>query len=144
GSTAPSESARMRAARRRRGTPRRQAGISAGSGATDRHRQQGPGIAAAPAPIRRGHPRRSPILILPRRAQDVLIARHRPRRVFRCLDWADEAVAARGDIYNEPVAVAPIAQGATQRGHMDRKVGRHRTKESAPAYSSDTVSWNLV
>src|SRR5262249_29465089 len=36
----------------------------------------------------------------------------------------DEAVAAPGDVYDEPVAIAPIAQRATQDGHMDRKVGR--------------------
>src|SRR5262249_61303103 len=29
-----------------------------------------------------------------------------------------------GDVYDEPVAIAPIAQRATQGGHMDRKVGR--------------------
>jgi hypothetical protein len=40
------------------------------------------------------------------------------------LDWGDEAVAAPGDIYNEPVAIEPIAQCAAQRGNMDRKVGR--------------------
>jgi hypothetical protein len=40
------------------------------------------------------------------------------------LDWGDEAVAASGDIYDEPVAIAPVAQRATQRGNMDRKVGR--------------------
>ena len=47
-----------------------------------------------------------------------------PVSSFRYLDWADEAVAAPGDIYNEPVAVAPITQPATQGGHMDRKFGR--------------------
>src|SRR6516165_11757030 len=39
-------------------------------------------------------------------------------------DGRDEAVAAPGDVYDEPVAVAPIAQRATQGGHMDRKVRR--------------------
>jgi hypothetical protein len=45
-------------------------------------------------------------------------------RVFSYLHGGDEAVAAPGDIYNEPVAIAPITQRATQRGNMDRKVGR--------------------
>src|SRR5215831_10870219 len=45
-------------------------------------------------------------------------------RLVAHLDWGDEAVAAPDDIYNEPVATAPIAQRAPQRGNMDRKVGR--------------------
>jgi hypothetical protein len=44
--------------------------------------------------------------------------------MFRDVDCGDEAVAAPGDVYNEPVAISPIAQRATQGGHMDRKVGR--------------------
>jgi hypothetical protein len=40
------------------------------------------------------------------------------------LDWGDEAVAAPGDVYDEPIAIAPIAQCATQCGNMDRQVGR--------------------
>jgi hypothetical protein len=39
-------------------------------------------------------------------------------------DRRDEAVAAPGDIYDEPVAIAPITQRAPQRGHVDRKVRR--------------------
>jgi hypothetical protein len=48
------------------------------------------------------------------------------RSVFprRQLNQADEAVAAPGYIYDEPIAIAPIAQRATQRGNMDCKVGR--------------------
>jgi hypothetical protein len=44
--------------------------------------------------------------------------------VFRHLDWGYEAVAAPWDINDEAITVAPIAQRATQRGHVDRKVGR--------------------
>src|SRR4029077_10166642 len=42
----------------------------------------------------------------------------------RHLNRGDKDVAASGDIYNEPVAIAPITQRATQCGNMDRKVGR--------------------
>jgi hypothetical protein len=40
------------------------------------------------------------------------------------LDGGDEAVAAPRDVYDEPVAIAPIVQRAAQRGNMDCKVGR--------------------
>jgi hypothetical protein len=50
--------------------------------------------------------------------------RHRPVLVARYFDWGNEALAASGDIYNEPVAIAPIAQRATQRGNMNSKIGR--------------------
>jgi hypothetical protein len=42
----------------------------------------------------------------------------------RYLDRGDEAVAAPGNIDNEPIPVSPVAQRATQGGHMDCKVGR--------------------
>jgi hypothetical protein len=40
------------------------------------------------------------------------------------LNWGDEAIAAPLDIYDEPIAIAPIARCPTQRGNMDPKVGR--------------------
>src|SRR5262249_25141803 len=36
----------------------------------------------------------------------------------------NETVAAPGDVYDESVTIAPVAQRATQGGHMDGKVGR--------------------
>ena len=44
--------------------------------------------------------------------------------LFRHLDWGYEAVPAPRDIYDEAITVAAIAQRATQRGHVDREVGR--------------------
>jgi hypothetical protein len=44
--------------------------------------------------------------------------------VSRQLDWGDEAVTAPWNIYDKPVAIAPVAQRATQCGHMDREVCR--------------------
>src|SRR5262249_61068379 len=61
--------------------------------------------------------------------------------------WRDEAVAAPGDVYDEPVAIAPISQRATQGGHMDRKVGR-RDKYVGPNPShqfllADQLTWTF-
>src|SRR5262245_34518202 len=47
-----------------------------------------------------------------------------PRRSASWRRCASRASHRSGDIYDEPVAIAPIAQRATQGGHMDRKVGR--------------------
>src|SRR5215471_4745062 len=51
-----------------------------------------------------------------RHSRSVLAARH--------IDRGDEAVATSGDVDDEPMPVAAIAQRATQCGHMDRQVGR--------------------
>src|SRR6516165_9798388 len=58
---------------------------------------------------------------------------HRISRVLRCshsalvsrhIDRGNEAVATSGDVNDEPMPVAAIAQRATQCGHVDRQVGR--------------------
>src|SRR6516162_6902935 len=51
-----------------------------------------------------------------RHSRSVLVSRH--------LDRGDEAVATSGDVHDEPMPVAAIAQRATQCGHVDRQVGR--------------------
>src|SRR5215831_3098170 len=45
-------------------------------------------------------------------------------RASRYLDRGDQALGAAWEVYDEPAAIAPIAQRATQDGHMDRKVCR--------------------
>src|SRR5262249_15066379 len=39
-------------------------------------------------------------------------------------DWRDKAIAASGDIDNEPIAIASVTQRAAQGRNMDREVGR--------------------
>src|SRR5215469_12371006 len=51
-----------------------------------------------------------------RHSRSVLVSRH--------IDRGDESVAASGDVDDEPMPVAAIAQRATQCGHVDRQVGR--------------------
>src|SRR5262249_18429544 len=62
-------------------------------------------------------------------------------------DRRDEAVAAPGDVYDEPVTIAPIAQCATQGGHMDRKVGRLnkyvRPNPSHQFLLADQLTWTF-
>src|SRR5262249_6845478 len=50
------------------------------------------------------------------RSHSVLVSRH--------INRGDEAVATPGDVDDEPMPVATIAQRATQCGHVDRQVGR--------------------
>ena len=38
-------------------------------------------------------------------------------------DWGDEAVASPGNIDDEPIALSPVAQRATQCRDMDGKIG---------------------
>jgi len=61
------------------------------------------------------------------------------------LRWRNEAIAAAGDIYDEPVAVTPIAQRAPQRGHVDRKVGRFdkyaRPNPTHQFFFADQFTW---
>src|SRR5215475_9692466 len=56
------------------------------------------------------------ILRMLRHSRSVLVSRH--------LDRGDEAVAASGDVDDEPMPVPAVTQRATQRRHMDREVRR--------------------
>src|SRR6516164_6228696 len=53
-----------------------------------------------------------------------MLATRTPVLVSRHIDRGDEAVATSGDVDDEPMPVAAIAQRATQCGHVDRQVGR--------------------
>jgi hypothetical protein len=55
-------------------------------------------------------------LRLPCHSRSVLVSRH--------IDRGDEAVAASGDVDDEPMPIPTITQRATQRRHMDREVAR--------------------
>ena len=44
--------------------------------------------------------------------------------VRRTARLRDETVATPWNIYNKPVAIAPVVQRATQCGYVDREVGR--------------------
>src|SRR5215510_1465864 len=59
---------------------------------------------------------------------DLLLSRPRYHShsvlLSRYVDRGDEAVAASGDVDDEPMPVPAVTQRATQRRHMDREVGR--------------------
>jgi hypothetical protein len=46
------------------------------------------------------------------------------RQLDRCGDVGDETVASPGNIDDEPIAVASVAQRATQCRNIDREIGR--------------------